>query len=39
VKYDPSLPPLPPGARRALDVVEHDRAYARFRLDLLEEAR
>jgi FAD/FMN-containing dehydrogenase len=39
VKYDPSLPPLPPGARHVLDVVERDRAYARFRLEVLDEAR
>jgi FAD/FMN-containing dehydrogenase len=38
VKYDPSLPPLPPDARRALARVERDRAYARFRLELLEES-
>jgi FAD/FMN-containing dehydrogenase len=37
VKYDPSLPPLPTAARRALDRVERDRAYSRFRLDLLTE--
>jgi FAD/FMN-containing dehydrogenase len=35
VKYDPALAGLPDRARRALDVVEHERAYARFRLDLL----
>jgi hypothetical protein len=39
VKYDPSLPPLPERARAALDVVERDRAYSRFRLDLLDEAK
>ena len=38
VKYDPALAPLPPEARGALDVVERERAYARFRLDLLREA-
>ena len=37
VKYDPALPPLPRAARRALDRVERERAYARGRLDLLEE--
>jgi FAD/FMN-containing dehydrogenase len=37
VKYDPSLPPLPPNARRALDRVERERAYARFRLDLVDD--
>lgn len=35
IKYDPSLPPLPPAARTALDRVERDRAYAHFRLALL----
>ena len=35
VKYDPSLAPLPEDAKRALDVVERDRAYSRLRLDLL----
>lgn len=38
IKYDPSLAPLPPRARSALDRVERDRAYARLRLDLLDEA-
>lgn len=37
VKYDPGLPPLPPAARRALDRVERERAYAEFRLAMLEE--
>jgi FAD/FMN-containing dehydrogenase len=35
VKYDPALDPHPPAAQRALAVVERERAYARFRLDLL----
>jgi len=35
VKYDPNLDELPAGARRALEVVERERAYARLRLDLL----
>jgi FAD/FMN-containing dehydrogenase len=35
VKYDPELRALPPSARDALDVVERERAYGRFRLDLL----
>lgn len=39
IKYDPSLPPLPEAARAALDLVERDRAYSRFRLDLLDEAK
>jgi FAD/FMN-containing dehydrogenase len=38
VKYDPSLPSLPPRARHALDRIERERAYARFRLDLLDDA-
>ncbi|HEX7020904.1 MAG TPA: FAD-binding oxidoreductase [Gemmatimonadaceae bacterium] len=36
VKYDPALPPLPGPAAAALASVERDRAYARFRLDLLD---
>jgi FAD/FMN-containing dehydrogenase len=36
VKYDPALPALPVAARRALTRVESERAYARFRLDLLD---
>ncbi|MFL5560574.1 MAG: FAD-binding oxidoreductase [Gemmatimonadaceae bacterium] len=35
VKYDPSLPPLSPNARRALDHVEQSRAYSAFRLALI----
>ena len=35
VKYDPKLDAPPALARQALDVVERERAYARFRLDLL----
>jgi FAD/FMN-containing dehydrogenase len=35
VKYDPTLPPLPPDARAALDRVAERREYARFRLELL----
>ncbi|MDB4877110.1 MAG: linked oxidase domain protein [Gemmatimonadetes bacterium] len=38
IKYDPSLPPLPARARAALDVVERERGYAHFRLDLLDDA-
>ena len=38
VKYDPALPPLPSDARRVLARVEHERAYARFRLELLDDA-
>jgi hypothetical protein len=37
VKYDPALPPLPEAARRVLARVEGDRAYARFRLAMLDE--
>ena len=35
VKYDPSLDALPENAAKALALVERERAYARFRLDLL----
>jgi FAD/FMN-containing dehydrogenase len=35
VKYDPSLAPLPSAAREALDRVERERGYARFRLSLV----
>jgi FAD/FMN-containing dehydrogenase len=35
VKYDPTIEAHPPAARQALDTVERERAYARFRLDLL----
>ncbi|NUO95572.1 MAG: hypothetical protein HOQ14_13895, partial [Gemmatimonadaceae bacterium] len=38
VKYDPTLPALPAPARAALARVERERAYARSRLELLEEA-
>ena len=38
IKYDPSLPPLPPAARAALDRVERERAYAKPRLQLLLES-
>ncbi|MBC7842112.1 MAG: FAD-binding oxidoreductase [Gemmatimonadaceae bacterium] len=36
IKYDPALAPLTPAARAALDTVANERAYATFRLDLLE---
>lgn len=39
IKYDPSLAPLPPLARAALDNVERDRAYASSRLELVESGR
>lgn len=35
VKYDPALTHLPAAARNALLTVERERAYARFRLELL----
>lgn len=35
VKYDPTLPALPPAARDALDRVERERGYSRFRLSLV----
>lgn len=38
IKYDPSLPPLPAPARAALARVERERAYARSRLELLDDA-
>lgn len=38
VKYDPSLPALPPTVRSVLATVERERAYARSRLELLDEA-
>jgi FAD/FMN-containing dehydrogenase len=36
IKYDPALPPLPPAARRVLDLVAEERAYDRSRLELLD---
>ena len=36
IKYDPALWQLPARARAVLDRVERDRAYASFRLDLLD---
>lgn len=38
VKYDLALAPLPPAARAVLQRVERDRAYASFRLTMLDEA-
>jgi hypothetical protein len=38
IKYDPALAALPSRARSALNRVERDRAYARPRLELLDEA-
>ena len=35
VKYDPSIEPLPARARDALDAIERERGYARFRLSLV----
>jgi FAD/FMN-containing dehydrogenase len=37
IKYDPSLAGIPAESRAALAVVERERAYARSRLDLLDE--
>jgi len=37
IKYDPALAALPPRARSALARVERERAYARLRLDLLDD--
>ena len=36
IRHDPAAPPLDPRARAALDVIERDRAWHRFRLDALE---
>jgi FAD/FMN-containing dehydrogenase len=36
IKYDPTLEPLPPAARHALDRVQRERAWNRSRLELLE---
>ena len=36
IKYDPKLAPPPPAAARVLERVERERAYAEFRLDMLE---
>jgi FAD/FMN-containing dehydrogenase len=36
IKYDPMLPPLPSAAARVLQRVEHERAYAEFRLAMLD---
>jgi hypothetical protein len=38
IKYDPDLPSLPAKAKEALARVERDRAYAEFRLALLDDA-
>jgi FAD/FMN-containing dehydrogenase len=35
VKYDPTLPQLPPDARTALDTIERDRAWSNFRLSMI----
>ena len=37
IKYDPNLGAFPPAARAALDRVERQRAYAGFRLDLIDD--
>jgi FAD/FMN-containing dehydrogenase len=36
IKYDPTLPSFSARARATLDQVEHQRAYARFRLELVD---
>ena len=36
IKYDPALEALPPRAAAALDRIERDRAYASFRLELID---
>jgi FAD/FMN-containing dehydrogenase len=36
IKYDPLLPPHPAAAARVLERIERDRAYAEFRLDMLD---
>ena len=36
IKYDTALESLPAAARSALDAIQHDRAWNRSRLDLLE---
>lgn len=38
VKYDPALPPLPPEARAALDLIAANRSYAMPRLSLIGRA-
>ena len=38
IKYDPSLSGVPAESRAALAIVERERAYARSRLELLDEA-
>jgi FAD/FMN-containing dehydrogenase len=35
VKYDPSIAPLSASARDALDAIERERGYARFRMSLV----
>lgn len=39
VKYDPQLPALPKAARLALDHVVQEKAWGKFRLDLLSSGR
>ena len=38
VKYDPTLPSLPFEARKALDFIATERAYATSRLSLIDRA-
>jgi FAD/FMN-containing dehydrogenase len=35
IKYDPALPALPKAARSALDLVVKEKAWGKFRLDLI----
>jgi hypothetical protein len=37
IKYDPMLPEIPAAAARVLQRVERDRAYAEFRLAMLQQ--
>ena len=37
IKYDPALASLPAKAKAALERVERDRGYAKFRLALLDD--
>ncbi|MDQ6831118.1 MAG: FAD-binding oxidoreductase [Gemmatimonadota bacterium] len=35
IKYDPTLTPLPPEARAAMDAIDGERAWSRYRLSAL----
>jgi hypothetical protein len=39
IKYDPALPAPPAAAAEVLRKVEQERAYGRFRLDMLDEVK